>query len=396
VLDDDGLMVWSHSQGIFRLRHELALVMDMDRDRVRVRHAENAGCYGHNAADDAALDAALLARACPGRPVRVQWTREDEFAWEPYGPAMLVRLAADLDTSGRILEWRHDLWGHGHEARPSQGGRPADQSALLAARHLARPFLPAVPRPPRGPTSAGQRNSEPYYTFPADRVVDHFVPDGPLRVSSLRALGAHANVFAIESFMDELAAATGADPVDFRLRHLDDPRARAVIMTVAAMAASVPLAAGDALRGRGLAFSRYKNRGTYAAVIVEVELDTEIRVRRAWAAVDAGTVVSRSGLLNQIEGGIIQAASWSLHEAVRGDGARIATRDWESYRTLRFPDAPELDVQVIDHPDLAPTGAGEAVAGPTSAAIANAVAHACGVRLRDLPMTRERFIAAVG
>ncbi len=196
--------------------------------------------------------------------------------------------------------------------------------------------------------------------------------------------------------MGALGWAAGADPVEFRLRHLDDPRAHAVITAVAAMAANVPLAADGALRGRGLAFSRYKNRGTYAAVIVEVELDTEIRVRRAWAAVDAGTVISRSGLLNQIEGGIIQAASWSLHEAIRTDGAQVVTRDWESYRTLRFPDAPELEVQLIDHPDLPPTGAGEAVAGPTSAAIANAVANACGVRLRDLPMTRERFIAAVG
>lgn len=395
LFDEPGLTVWAHSQGIFRLRHELALVMELDESVVRVRHVEGAGCYGHNGADDVALDAALLARDVPGRPVRVQWMRDDEFAWEPYGPAMLVRLSADLDGHGRIIEWRHELWSHGHDTRPSQSGRPVDQSALLAARHLARPFRVPLPRRPRAPSSGGQRNAEPYYRFPSDRVVDHYVPDAPLRVSSLRALGAHANVFAIESFMDEIATANGHDPVEFRLRHLDDPRARAVIEAVATMAERAPSTPGHEPRGRGLGFARYKNRAAYAAVIVEVELDTEIRARRAWAAIDAGMVISRDGLLNQAEGGIIQATSWTLNEAVRTDGSQIMTRGWDTYRTLRFPEVPDVEVQLIDRPDEPPLGAGEAFAGPTSAAIANAVANACGVRLRDLPLTRDRFVAAV-
>jgi len=394
--DADGLMVWAHSQGIFRLRHELALVLGLDESAVRVRHVEGAGCYGHNGADDVALDAALLARANPGRPVRVQWMRDDEFAWEPYGPAMLIRLTADVDANGQILDWRHELWGHGHDSRPGRAGMPADTSALLAARHLSQPFLVPRPRAPRAATSGGQRNAVPYYSVPRLRVVDHYVADAPLRVSSLRSLGAHANVFAIESFMDEIAAATGLEPLELRLRHLEDPRAREVLTTVAAMAGPAPRTEGELLRGRGLGFARYKNQAAYAAVMVDVELGTSIRVRRAWAAIDAGMVVSRSGLLNQAEGGIVQAVSWTLLEAIRTESAGIASRDWDTYPALRFPDVPEVEVRLIDRPDEPPVGAGEAFAGPTSAAIANAIANASGVRLRDLPLTRDRFVAALG
>jgi len=396
--DSAGLEVWTHSQGIFRLRHELALVMGLSETNVRVHHREGAGCYGHNGADDVALDAALLARGRAGRPVRVQWMREDEFAWEPYGPAMLIRLSADLAADGSIIEWRHDLWSHGHETRPSQGGRPADQSALLAARHLARPFVVPLAGRPRAASSGGRRNAEPYYRFPRDRVVDHYVAESPLRVSALRSLGAHANVFAIESFVDELAAATGADPVELRLRHLDDVRAREVIGRAVAMAGPRPAHSGDGdlLRGRGLGFARYKNSAAYAAVVVDVELDTEIHVRRAWGAIDAGMVISRDGLANQAEGGIVQAVSWTLREAVSTDASGVTSRDWDAYPTLRFPDAPAVEIDVIDRPDVPPVGAGEAMAGPTSAAVANAVADASGVRLRDLPLTRERFIAAAG
>jgi hypothetical protein len=274
--------------------------------------------------------------------------RDDEFAWEPYGPAMVVRMAAEVDATGRIVDWRHDVWGHGHDSRPA-AGRPADESALLAARHLAVPYSAPRPRRPRGPGSGGQRNAEPIYRFAGEWVADHHVAEAPLRVSSLRALGAHANVFAIESFMDEIAAAIGADPVELRLRHLDDERARTAIETVVRMAAGTPRLAGDGsdtMVGRGIGFARYKSKMSYAAVIVEVELDTEIRVRRAWGAIDAGMVVSRDGLLNQSEGGIVQATSWTLHEAVRTEGPRIATRAWDTYRTLRFPDVPEVTVEL--------------------------------------------------
>jgi nicotinate dehydrogenase subunit B len=397
-LNAAGLEVWSHSQGIFRLRHELALVLGLAEQRVRVHHVEGAGSYGHNGADDVALDAALLARDQPGRPVRVQWTREDEFGWEPYGPAMIIRISADIAADGTILEWRHDLWGHGHENRPWQGGRPDDQSALLAARHLSRPFAVPGPRRPRTTTSGGQRNSVPYYRFARERIVDHFVADAPVRVSSLRSLGAHANVFAIESFMDELAAATGVDPVTLRLRHIDDPRATAVIAAALDEAGPAPArtATGEVLRGRGLGFARYKNTAAYAAVVCDVELGLGIRVPRVWAAVDAGMVVSLDGLRNQAEGGIVQALSWTLVESVRSDAGGILGLDWDGYPILGFADAPRVEVTVIDRPDVAPVGAGEAFAGPTSAAVANAIADASGIRLRDLPLTRDRFVEAVG
>jgi CO/xanthine dehydrogenase Mo-binding subunit len=217
----------------------------------------------------------------------------------------------------------------------------------------------------------------------------------PVRVSALRALGATANVFAIESFMDELAAAAGADPVEFRLRHLKDPRARAVIETVAARAGWRKGAKGDGSRGRGIGFARYKNGACYVAVIVDVEVGNEIAVKRAWAAIDAGLVINPDGLVNQTEGGIIQTVSWALKEAIQYDRHRILTSHWNDYPILTFEESPTVEVTVVNRPDQPPLGAGEGAQGPTVAAIANAVHHAMGVRLRDMPFTRERVLAAL-
>jgi CO/xanthine dehydrogenase Mo-binding subunit len=239
------------------------------------------------------------------------------------------------------------------------------------------------------------RNAAPIYSVPNERTAGHYVPEAPLRISSLRSLGSHANVFAIESMLDEIAEAVGADPIELRLRHLDDERGRAVIEAVAELAGWKPRERGDGERGRGLGFARCKDSSAYAAVIAEVELGRELRVTRAWAGVDAGMVVSRDGLRNQVEGGIVQAVSWTLHEAVQTDGSRVATRDWASYRTLRFSEAPEVDVILVDRPDDPPMGVGEALAGPTTAAIANAVANAVGLRVRDLPFTRRRLEGAI-
>jgi len=394
VVSDGRWTVWSHSQGIFPLRHELAKVLGARDDEVRVIHMEGAGCYGHNGADDVALDAALLARAVPGRPVRVQWMRDDEFAWEPYGTASVVRVTASLDAGGRVAEWTTDVWGHGHGNRPN--ARNADDVAsLLAARHLARPLRPSVSPRARALTSGDLRNAAPLYRFPAVRVADHHVTEQPIRVSALRSLGAHNNVFAIESFMDELAEAAGADPVAFRLDHLDDPRARAVIETVVARSGWRSAAKAEG-QGRGLGFARYKNAAAYFACVAEVALRRDIRVTRVWGAIDAGMAVSPDGLANQAEGGIVQATSWTLKEQVRHDATRITSLGWDTYPTILFSEVPEVDVTVIDHPEAPPLGAGEAFAGPVSAAIANAVYDASGIRLRDLPLTRARLIAAMG
>ena len=383
--------VWTHSQGIFPLRGDLAKVLGVKDTDIVVMHAEAAGCYGHNGADDAALDAVLLARAVPGRPVRVQWMREDEFAWEPYGSPMVVALEAALDDRGDIVSWSHELWSHGHSTRP---GAKAGTN-LLAAWHLERPSPAAPAGNPPLPAGGSHRNAIPLYEFPAQRVVNHLVREAPLRTSALRSLGAHANVFAIESFLDEIAATSGADPIEFRLRYLKDPRARAVIETVAKAAAWLPNEKGDGTRGRGIGFAKYKNLGSYVAVIAEVAVAEDVRVTRMWAAVDVGQIINPDGVRNQIEGGIIQAASWTLKEQVTYDREQVTSRDWDGYPVLTFPEAPSVHVELIERPDHPPVGAGEGAQGPTAAAIGNAVYTALGVRLRDMPFTRDRLIAAM-
>jgi CO/xanthine dehydrogenase Mo-binding subunit len=383
--------VWTHSQGIYPLRRDLAGVLGVEEGRIAVIHMDGAGCYGHNGADDAALDAALLARVVPGRPVRVQWMREDEFNWEPYGPAMVVKLKAELDLQGNVVGWTEDIWSNSHSTRPNGLGG----INLLAAWHLAKPFKPSPPRNPPLPGGGSHRNAIPIYEFPNERVTNRLVKRMPVRVSALRALGATANVFAIESFMDELAAAAGADPVEFRLRHLKDPRARAAIETVAAKAGWRRGEKGDGTRGRGIGFARYKNGASYVAVIVEVEAGNEIAVKRVWAAIDAGLVINPDGIANQTEGGIIQTVSWALKEAVQYDRSRILTSNWSDYPILTFEEAPQVEVTLINRPELPPLGAGEGAQGPTAAAIANAIHNALGVRLRDMPFTRERVLAAL-
>jgi CO/xanthine dehydrogenase Mo-binding subunit len=382
--------VWTHSQGIYPLREHLARALGVELGHVVAIHVDGAGCYGHNGADDVALDAALLARAVPGRPVRVQWSREDEFMWEPYGPAMVVKLKADLDAKGNIVNWDEEVWSNPHSSRPSGGG-----VNLIAAWDLAQPLQPSPPRNPPLPGGGSHRNAIPLYEFPNQRVTNRLVKRIPVRVSALRALGGTANVFAIESFMDELAAAAGADPVEYRLRHLKDPRARAVIEAVAAKAGWRAGEKGDGTRGRGIGFARYKNGAIYVAEIAEVEIGNEVAVKKVWAAIDAGLVINPDGIINQTEGGIIQTVSWALKEAVQYDRSRILTQTWQDYPILTFEEVPDVDVTLINRPDLPPLGAGEGAQGPTASAIANAIYNAMGIRLRDMPFTRERVLAAL-
>jgi nicotinate dehydrogenase subunit B len=381
---DGALTVWSHSQGISVLRHSLAQALGTSAERVRVIHADGAGSYGHNGADDAALDAALLARAVPCAPVLLQWMRDDEHTWEPYGPAMCMELRASLDANGDISDWSHETFSYTHSGRPLP---VPERSNLVAAWHRARPLRPIRGRPRLEPHAGIHRNADPYYRIPRVRVVKQFVENPPLRSSSLRGLGAFANVFAIESFMDELAGAAGRDPLGFRLAHLRDARARAVL-EAAAGRAGWPGPARPA-RAQGLAFARYKNEKCYAAVVVELEADAQsgaIRLLRAVIAADAGEIVDPDGLTNQLEGGFIQAASWALKEEVSFDATRITSRDWDSYPILRFDEVPEVETVLLDRPGQPFLGSGEATQGPTPAAIANAVARATGRRLRRLPL----------
>ncbi len=385
--------VWSHSQGIFPLRGDMARALNLPEADIIITHAEGSGCYGHNAADDVTLDAALLARAVPGRPVRLQWMREDEFAWEPFGSAMIMRLNAALDAQGNIVNWGHELWSHAHSVRPvGSGGTGVN---LLAAWHLEQPLPAAKPGNPPLPGGGSHRNAIPLYTFPNQKITNHLIRQSPLRASALRSLGGHANAFAIECFIDELAEAAGADPVEFRLRHLKDARARAVIEKAAAMAQWQPREQGDGARGRGVAFSRYKNLAAYLAVIAEVSVAEEVRVTRIWAAVDVGQAINPDGVINQIEGGIIQTVSWTLKERVDFDRIGVTTRNWADYPILKFSEVPEVEVALINRPESPPVGAGEGTQGPVSAAIGNAIYNALGARLRDMPFTRDRIVAAL-
>jgi nicotinate dehydrogenase subunit B len=393
VMDGDMLTIWSHTQGVYPDRAAIAEMLAMPIDNVRVIHAQGSGCYGHNGADDAAADAAVIARALPGQPIRVQWMREQEHANEPYGPAMLMEVEAALSADGTISTWNFDVWTNTHSTRPGGAG------SLLAARSLANAFTPEPAQMQITPAGNGDRNANPLYTFANRRILWHFLPEMPVRVSALRALGAYANVFALESFLDDMALEAGADPVAFRLKHMDDQRAKAVIEEAAKRFAwdqreKVPG------QGHGFAFARYKNLAAYLALAVTVAVDREtgyVRVLRAVAAIDSGEIVNPDGIRNQTEGGIVQAMSWTLYEQVTFDETRITSIDWASYPILRFASVPDqIEVHIIPRPNEPFLGTGEAAQGPTPAAIRNAIRDATGVKLYDLPFSRERMRKAMG
>ncbi len=394
LFKDGGLTVWTHSQGVYPLRTALAELLRLAPDQVHCIHVEGSGCYGHNGADDAAADAALIAHAMPGRPIRVQWMREQENLAEPYGPAMIAGATAALDGDGRVVAWDYAVWSNTHNRRPVKGGLFIQNAAL------PEPLPVPPPAPIPMPEGDGDRNSNPLYAFPNAHVVYHFVPDMPLRVSAMRGLGAYLNVFAIESLMDELAEAAGADPVAFRLRHLQDERARAVIADAAARFGWSGPRAPEPRQGRGFAFARYKNLGAYCAIALELAVEHEtgsIRIGRVVASVDSGQPINPDGIRNQIEGAIVQSASWTLYEQVAFDRRHVTSRDWSGYPILRFPAVPDsVEVHIMNRPGQPFLGTGEAGQGPTAAAIANAVRDAAGVRLRDLPLSQGRVKAAIG
>lgn len=385
ALEEHGrLTIWTHSQSVSITRDAIAHALERSPPTVRLIHRDGPGCYGHNGADDAALDAAFLAQAVPGRPVMLQWTREDENRWEPYGPAMRVDLCASLDDSGSVIGWNHEVTSFNQLSRAFPPHRSAQLSTTWLRQEASkRPD----PIPLMLPEIGEYRNATPYYDFPESRIVRRMIRTQPLRTSSIRGLGAFANVFAIESFMDELASRAHMDALSFRLTHLKEERARAVLRAAADRAdwsEAAPL---------GLAFARYENCRAYVAIVVELEVEggDTIRLRRAVIAADAGQIVDPMGLTNQLEGGFIQAASWTLREAVRFEAGRLLSTDWESYPILGFSDIPEIETVLLDRPGDPILGAGEATQGPTPAAIANAVFRVTGKRLRETPFTPERI-----
>ena len=386
------LEIVSHTQGPAIAQREIARVLGLAVEQVAVVHKENAGCYGHNGADDAAMDAALLAFHHPDTPIHLKWDREDEHLHEPMSPAMLVDLSADL-KEGQICYWRADVFSQTHMNRPMPGA--TDVSRLMAAWQKEQPLAVQQPQPSRAPHGGIHRNADPYYVLPEKRITKNLVSDTWLRTSATRALGAFANVFAIESFMDELADEAGIDPVVFRLKHLDDARAKAVVDRLAhEMAGYRPQVLAGERVGQGMAFARYKNEKTYAAVGVFVGVHEEtfaVRLDHAVVVADAGRVIDRDGLANQLEGGFVQAASWALKEQVRFDASGSISSNWDTYPILTFSEVPTVATVVLDQPHLPSLGAGEATTGPTPAAIANALFNATGIRIREMPFLPDEL-----
>ncbi len=385
----DGATIWSASQGTHGLRNNLARVFGLPVAKVRVVFLEGSGSYGTNGSDYVAADAVLLSKTI-GQPVRVQWTRQDEHRWDPKGPQQLLDLQAGLDSTGRIVAWDTQMW--------LPATRPGGRAYLAAeAAGIAQE---------RGQNAGAlAQNGDPPYAAENVRVLVHWLKETPLVPSNLRAPGKIANVFAVESFTDELAAAAGVDPVAFRLSRLTDPRAIDALTRATttfgwrARTSPNPQARqGNLLTGRGVAYMRYKQAENYIAMVMDVAVDPasgRIAVRRVVCAHDCGLVVNPDALRNQIEGCIVQTLSRTLHEEVKFDRSRVTSADWASYPILTFPEAPAIDVILIDRPDQPLLGAGEAATAPVAAALANAVFDATGARLRTVPFTPERVKAAL-
>ena len=390
VMQDGQLTVWTHSQGVYPLRALLARVCGLEPAAIKVIHAQGAGTYGHNGSDDAAVDAAVIAVRRPGKPIRVQWRREDEFGHEPLGTAMHIELAAELDAGGRLAHYQTEIWSGSHT-----GGR----GRCLAETALGLPPAPPQALPPNLPPSVrfsgGILNAIPSYEIPARRVTEHVVA-APVRTSSLRGLGGPVNTYANECFIDELAELAGEDPVAFRLAHVTDPRARLVIERTAELAGWAGRGPAGTGAGLGFAYCRYRDRGAYVAAAAALSVDTEVRLERLWCVTDCGQVINPDGAKNQLEGGMLMAASWALKEQVRLAGRGVVSTTWDDYPILRFDEIPLVDVELVmtqQHERSA--GTGEVSLGPALAAIGNAVAHALGQRIRDLPFTRERIAATL-
>ncbi len=379
---EDGVTVWSSTQGVYPLRGAIADFLRLSPERVTVIHTEGSGCYGQNGADDVAADAAFISRAV-GRPVRVQWSRSDEFAWEPYGPAMVTRMRGAVHGR-KLAAWIHETW------TPSHAYRPRVAADLLTAR-----LATGAAQPPPTMYVGGDRNAATDYEIPEERVLMHWLERSPLRVSSFRSLGAYANAFANESFMDELANTEGIDPVAFRLSHISDPRGQDVVRQAAEASGWGRQLSTD--EGLGIAYARYENREAYVATVAHVHVDRSsgrIRLLHITVAHDCGLIINPDGLRNQIEGNIIQGASRALKEQVTWDKTRISSTDWKSYPILTFTEVPTIDIILLDRPKEKAVGAGEPAIITVAPAVANAVFSATGARLREVPFTPARVKAA--
>lgn len=381
--EEEKLIVWSPTQGVYPLQSTLADLFKMDLTKIRCIGVPGSGCYGHNGADDVSAEAALIAKAFPGKTIRLQWMREDEHQWEPYGSAMIMELEAGVSIEGMIQAWDSKIWSDSHSTRPR-----GDAGHFISARHLEKPFAFK-----KGGFSGGAyRNAIPLYDIPSLNL-KLFNYEGPLRSSALRGLGAYANIFALESFIDELVQKSDLDPFEFRIKNLRDERAASILKELREKTNWENLNRSGQ-KGYGIAFAKYKNTAAYFAVMAEVEKDSEkktFRLTRMVGVIEAGQCINPDGIINQTEGGMIQSASWTLMEAVKYDEKGVLSNDWNSYPILRTNDVPDVEVHLINRPELPPLGAGEAAQGPVAAAIVNAVFDCTGTRVRKLPITADKI-----
>jgi nicotinate dehydrogenase subunit B len=389
-VNGDQVTVWASTPGPYPLSGALAQLLNLPVENVHLIHVEGTGSYGQNGSDDAAADAVILAQAV-GRPVRVQWTREDEFVWEPKSPAMVMEVHGGLDAQGNVVAWDYHVWSPSHVAR-----------ARLAGQLVTAQLLSGQPAPQSRFSFGAERNAPTNYAFPVQRVTVHYLRNSLLRASSFRSLGGSENTFANESFMDELAAAAGVDPLEYRLRYLADQRERAVLNAAAEKARWEPRPspgrdAADPAEGRGVAFARYENDQAIVACVAEVQVERIsgiVRVTRIIVAHDCGLIINPDGVKNQIEGNVIQSLSRALKEEVQFDELHITSVDWRTYPILTFSEVPAVDIVLINRPDQPAVGAGEPSTVTTAAAVANAIFDATGIRLRQIPFTPERVRAS--
>jgi CO/xanthine dehydrogenase Mo-binding subunit len=391
ILKDGVTTIYNHAQGMYPLQRDIVKALQVPSEKVVCIHREGSGMYGQSGADDVALDAALIAREFPNQHIRVQWMREDEFKWEPYNSAMTVKIRASLDESGTITNWTQDIYSNTHSTRPGE----KEGNNLISSWYMANPQKGSPVTNIPLPAGGSHRNGIPLYSFPNQQINNHLVQEMPIRVSAFRTLGAFANIFAIESMMDKLAKEANTDPIEFRLRHLQNQRGKDVILKVAEMSKWKPnpkrVKKDGKLYGRGMAFSQYKNLQVYCAVVTDIEIDGngKVRVTDIWAAAEAGLIINPDGFKNQIEGGLIQATSWSIYEEIKFNKTGMQTTSWADYPILRFEDVPNIQVELINRPNEKSIGVGEGNA-PVVGAIANAIAMATNGRIYDLPFTPNK------
>jgi CO/xanthine dehydrogenase Mo-binding subunit len=387
----DGATIWTPSQSTHRHREAFARILGLPREKVRLIYLDGAGSYGQNGAEDAACDAALLSRAV-GRPVRVQWMREDEHGWDPKGPPQLLDLRAAVGEGGDVVAWETQAW-----LPISTQGLPNIPLLAPTEAGLAQPLGRA--------TGLISQNIDPPYRAGAVHAVVHWVEDSPFRTSNIRAPGKVANSFAVESFVDEICALAKVDPVEFRLTRTPNPKGQEVLRRAAARMSWQPRPSprppdpgAAVLTGRGIAYVHYKQAETHVAIGMEVAVERAtgvIRVTRVVCAQDCGLMINPDNVASQLEGNILQTISRTLHEEIAFDRDRVTSLNWASYPILRFDEVPTIELEMIQRVDEPPLGVGEAAAAPVPAALGNAVFDATGVRLRVVPFRPERVKAAL-